>query len=86
MQEIINEKVSMLTVYDRTTGLTAPKKLKWQDRIYKITKIGYHHRVRKGKKLIHIFSVCNETMAFRLKLDTETLHWTLEEVSDGLAN
>ncbi len=86
MQEIIQEKVSVLTVYDRSNGLVMPKKMKWQGRLYNIDKIGYHHKVKEGNKLIHIFSVCNQTLAFRLRLDTETLQWTLEEVSDGITS
>ena len=50
-----------------------------------ITKLGFHHTVRVGRVLHHIFSVATESMFFRLNLDTETLSWTLEEVSDGLA-
>ncbi|MFH0864085.1 MAG: hypothetical protein V1858_03290 [Candidatus Gottesmanbacteria bacterium] len=86
MNEVINEKVSVVSIYDRATGLVKPFKIKWQGRIYKITTLGYHHKTKEGKKLLHIFSVCNETIAFRLKLDTENLHWTLEEVSDGFAS
>lgn len=85
MNEIINEKISVIMIFDRNNGTIIPKKLKWQGRIYVIDKIGYHHKVREGKKLIHIFSVANKTLAFRLRFDTETLHWTLEEVSDGLS-
>ena len=43
-------------------------------------------KVKQGKKLLHIFSVSNNSLAFRLELDTETLFWTLQEVSDGLAS
>ncbi len=86
MNEIINEKVSVITVYDRSRGTVIPQKIKWQGRIYDIGKIGYHHKVKEGNKLFHIFSVCNETIAFKLRLDTDTLQWVLEEVSDGFAS
>ena len=83
---MINEKVSVITVYDRNKGTVVPQKVKWQGRVYDITKIGYHHKVKKGKKLLHIFSVSNDSIAFRLSFDVENLHWTLEEVSDGLVS
>jgi hypothetical protein len=86
MQEIINEKVSVITVYDRNRGLVFPQKIKWQGRIYKPEKLGYYYKFREGRKLIHIFSVCNNSMHFKLRFDSENLHWTLEEVSDGIAN
>ena len=86
MHEVINEKVSVITVYDRVKGTVVPQKIKWQGRVYYITKIGYHHKIKKGEKLLHIFSVSNDSIAFRLSFDVENLHWTLEEVSDGFAS
>ncbi len=85
MQEVINEKVSVVTVFDRQSGVVMPKRLKWQGKYYEIETLGYHHTVRAGRKLLHIFSVANSALAFRLRFDTETLHWFLEEVSDGCA-
>lgn len=86
MSEIINEKVSVITVYDSEKGVVIPKKIKWQNRIYTIDKIGYHHTLKEGRKLIHIFSVANASIALKLRFDSETLHWTLEEISDGIAS
>lgn len=86
MQELIGEKVSVLMLYDRMSGLVMPQKLKWQGRVYAIDTIGYHHKVKEGKTLLHIFSVANKTLAFRLSFNTDNLHWTLEEVSDGLVS
>ncbi len=73
-------------IYNSTSGLVMPLKLSWHGRIYPIETIGYHHKIHEGKKLIHIFSVANKTLAFRLRFDSDTLHWMLEEVSDGTAN
>lgn len=86
MTETINEKVSVVAVYSREKKSFLPQKLKWQGRIYTITKLGFHHTVRVGRVLHHLFSVTDGNLAFRLDLDTEVLSWTLEEVSDGLAN
>jgi hypothetical protein len=86
MGEQLNEKVSVITVYDRETGSILPKRIKWHNREYTITKLGYHHTVRFGRALMHIFHVTDGSTAFRLRLDTETLHWILEEVYDELAD
>lgn len=85
MRETINEKVSVVTIYDREKKSVLPWMIKWQGRRYTITKLGYHHTQRLGRVLHHIFSVTDSIMFFRLDLDTENLMWTLEEVSDGLA-
>jgi len=53
--------------------------------VYTVTKIGFHHKIWDGRNRIHIFSVTTGAMDFRLSYDTETLDWTLEEVSDGLS-
>ncbi len=91
MIERIAEKVSVITVHSldreksRDGTRVMPYKLRWQGRDYIITKLGFHHTVRLGRKLIHKFSVSTGTIDFRLSYDTETLEWVLEEVSDGLA-
>ena len=85
MQEIINEKISVITIFRHrsTQNEVLPWKIKWQGRIYHIQKIGFHHLIREGRKLFHIFSVTDGNLDFRLRFDTENLHWILEEVFDG---
>jgi len=64
----------------------SPVSLCWHNRDYPVTQVGLHHTVRLGRVLHHIFSVTSHDLFFRLNLNTETLHWTLEEISDGLPN
>lgn len=86
MNELINEKISVVTSYDRETGKTHPIRLKWQGRIYRIKHVGIHYPVRLGRKLVHYFAVVTEdNTSFKLKLDTESLQWILEEVIDEFA-
>ena len=82
----VYEKIDVITIYKRISGETAPYKIRWNGRTYVITKVGYHHTVRSGRTVYHIFHVCSNTLAFRLKHDPDTLHWILEEVSDGNAD
>jgi len=86
MIEKINEPITVLSIYERLGARVMPAKIKWNGRVYKITKLGFHHKVKIGQTLNHIFSVTDGKMFFRLRLDTDTLHWFLEEVSDGLAS
>jgi len=85
MREVIKEKISVVSFYNREKNVVMPWLLKWQGKRYKISKLGYHHTQRIGRVLHHIFSVTDGTMFFKLDLDTENLIWTLEEVADGLA-
>jgi hypothetical protein len=75
---IINEKVTVGMVND------TPKYVIWSGRSHNITKVGLHHLYRQGKTLYHIFSVVAGTLFMRLKFDTDTLCWTLEESEDGI--
>jgi hypothetical protein len=82
MIQKIKTPVSVVTVYDHKKRQVFPRALLWEGKIYQLIKIGLHHTYRQGRKLLHVFSVANQEMFFRLVLDTETLHWTLEEVGD----
>lgn len=82
MAENINEKVSIVTVYNHKTGLTMPKKIRWKNRDYLIKNLAYYHRIRQGTNTIHIFNVTDGNLDFRLSLNSENLHWTLEEIYD----
>jgi len=87
MSEIINEKVSVVSFYDRNTNRELPQEVIWQGRAYKIRQVAYHWPVRRGRRLLHIFSVVTENnTSFKLVYDTETLYWILEEVVDEFSD
>lgn len=87
MSEIINEKVSVTSFYDRNKNRELPTLVVWQGRQYKIRQVAYHWPVRQGRKLLHIFSVVTENnTSFKLVYDTDTLYWVLEEVIDEFAD
>ncbi len=87
MSELINEKVSVVSFYNREKAQVMPWIIKWHGRLYKIRKVGLHYPVREGKKLLHYFSVLTEdNISFKLRHDTETLHWILEETVDEFAS
>ena len=74
----LNENVTVGIVND------CPKYVKWRGRSYTITKIGLHHFYRTGRTFYHVFSVLSGAVFMKLKLNTENLHWNLEETSDGI--
>ena len=86
MLEKISAPVSVTLVFDHKTRRVYPKALVWNGRIYPIIKIGLHHTFRQGRTLYHVFSCNGKALFFRLVLNTETLHWKLEEIADGLTN
>lgn len=76
----INQPISVTLKYDSTTNKSIPTNIVWRGKDYEITKLGYHHAIKEGRTLIHIFTVENNTASFRLSFNSETLGWKLEEI------
>lgn len=83
MVEKISAPISVSLAFDHTKRKVYPKWLVWEGRLYPVIKVGLHHTFREGKILFHVFSVVSKTLFFRLILNTENLHWRVEEISDG---
>lgn len=84
MAEPISESVSVALWSNHTTKKILPYSLYWRSRRYLLTTVGFHHTVREGRVLVHIFSVTDGVNFFKLKFNTETLAWKLLEVTDGI--
>jgi hypothetical protein len=80
MSEIIDEAVSVDLLSDHGKKSAYPWVINWREKRYRITKVGFHHTIRKGNVLHHIFSVTDGNTFFKLTFDTETLFWRLLEV------
>jgi len=78
--------VSVITSFNHKTRTVSPRKIEFEGKDHLITKIGFHHTYREGRTLFHVYSVASETLFFKLVLNTDNQHWTLEEISDGESN
>jgi hypothetical protein len=85
MREKINQEVSVVMFYSSRHKVAKPYLLSWQNRDYPLGKVDYHHIVREGQTLHHIYELCDtdQSLWFRLNLDTSNMHWLLEAISDG---
>lgn len=86
MIEHLHEKIDVLAIFNRLGNVVAVRRLKWQNRIYEITKQVYVYKRREGRNINHVFHVSNAALHFKILFNTETLTWWLEEVSDGHTN
>lgn len=86
MIQKISAPVSVQMVFDHRLRTVSPRQIFWDGRAIRIAKVGLHHTLREGRTLFHVFSVASNDLFFRLKLDTSTLFWTLEEIADGDSN
>jgi len=72
--------VSVEVYFDREKRKNFIRSICWQGKTYPILTQGFYHHFRKGKNLIHVFSVADQNLFFRLSLSSESLIWTLEEI------
>ncbi len=88
MREQINEEVSVVMYYSATKRIALPHLIHWQNKDYNVGKIGYHHTIKQGTTLHHVFELVDdkESLWFKLDLNTSNLHWRLEAISDGLVS
>lgn len=86
MIEKVSLPVSVTLLFDHRLRKVVPVSLVWEGRTYPVLKVGLHHTYRQGRTLFHVFSVASAELFFRLVLNTDTLHWQLEEIADGLPN
>jgi len=84
MIQDIKAPVSVLLSFNHRTRRVTPKALEWDGKRYTVEKVGYHHQYKKGDILHHVFTVASETLSFRLVFNTKSLHWQLEQISDGI--
>lgn len=79
----INEPIAVMVSYKRDGKKAIPTMMEWHNRLYKFSQLGFWHPFRQGRRLIHAFTVSDGINTFRLEFDTESLLWTLAEISDG---
>lgn len=60
--------------------------VRWQGRDYLVRETGMAYTVRDGRKQVHVFCVNVGALDMRIHVDGDTLHATLIEASDGLAD
>jgi len=85
MAEKIKEPVSVNLAYNHKKRQTKILKIIWKNAVYNINKHGLHYTFKKGSTLIHVFSVSNSSLNFKLTFDTDSLNWMLEEVYDPVS-
>ena len=82
MHEILNDPIDVMVSFSENRVI--PKRMRWNQRDYKIETINLVHTAHEGRKKIFYFSVSDLTNYFKLKLDPEHLEWHLVELyTDG---
>jgi len=81
MREGLNEPVSVLTGYNDKTKIFRPLILTWKGIDYRLGKVDFYTKTKKGATTLHHFSLCDksETTYFKLLFNANNLNWTLQE-------
>ncbi len=84
MTEVIDEPVEVIVAYRQVGKPAVPTVMGWQNRIYRFSQFGFCHPTYEGRKLVHVFTMSDSALTYRLEFNTESLRWRLKEISDGL--
>lgn len=81
MREGLNEPISVLAGYSQKNKAFRPLILTWNGIDYRLGKVDYYHKTKRGLVTLHHFSLADkdESIYFKLLFDASTLIWTLSE-------
>lgn len=77
--ESINEPVEVRADFYKST--IQPRLLRWNERLYPLTRVTLIHQVPNGEESVFAFSVTDETNHFLLHFNASSLRWRLIELS-----
>ena len=81
MRESLDEPVSIIFYYDAARRHGQPYQATWRGQDYRLGKVDFWHKTRRGDVLTHHFSLGDKagTVYFKLGLNATTLQWVVEE-------
>jgi len=80
MYEEVHEQISVTASFP-LKGKPAITSFIWRGKTYKILDVHLVSKARKGRECVWLFNVSTRSSAFKIRLDTDTLTWYLEELS-----
>ena len=81
MREGLHEPVSVLSIYSKQHSIFKPAILSWNGLDYRLGKVDFYHKTKKGSTVLHHFSMTDKDKSLYVKLvfNSNNLRWTLEE-------
>lgn len=77
MYEPVHEKIQVIAEFSAGKGKV--KSFTWRDKDYQVIEQTLEVKASHGRETVWIFYVVTESAAFKLRLDTDSLNWYLEE-------
>lgn len=81
MRPGLHEAVDVLSIYSKNKKIFKPALLTWNKVDYRLGKIDFYHKTKKGATTLHHFSMADkdETLYVKLTFNSASLNWTLDE-------
>lgn len=79
MYDYIHEPITVIAEF--RTPKPQVHRFTWQQREHVVKALNLVTKARKGRDLVWLFHVSTDTGAYKLRLDTDTLQWWLEELT-----
>lgn len=77
MYDPVHEKIAVDAKFQN--GKVQITKFRWKDKDHFVTEVHLTLKARKGREAVWIFNVSTSTAAYKLRLDSDTLQWWIEE-------
>ena len=81
MRPGLDEPVSVLSIFSKKHKVFKPAILTWDGIDYRLGKINFYNKTKKGATTLHHFSLADkdEGVYFKLTFNSSNLNWTLDE-------
>lgn len=79
MYDTIHEKISVVAEF--TGAQITIKSFTWKEHLYDVLAVNLKVKANHGEEVVWLFSVSTATAAFKLRFDTGSLQWYLEELT-----
>ncbi|HXK52880.1 hypothetical protein H6802_04215 [Candidatus Nomurabacteria bacterium] len=82
MYEALNQPIEVLISFTKNGPI--PTSFIWKKKEYYIQELNFIYKEKRGNETIHYFMVSDDSAAYKLCFETESLRWLLMEVYDTL--
>lgn len=73
----INEDIEVIAVFKQ--GVATPARFSWHGREYRVEKVNLRYSRFEGRGKVYYFAVSDSINYFKLRFDTDKMHWSLIE-------
>lgn len=78
MYDHVHEKITVVASFSPHKRIEI-NSFVWKEKQYQIKQVTLVTKARKGREVVWMYHVVTDNMAFKLRLDTDSMTWWLEE-------